>query len=56
MENIQILVFFEPKLIFQQILLVESLILFFLIHIPIRNLNFTMEKLRKQHIFSFEGR
>jgi len=26
-----------------------------LIHISIRNLNFTMEKLRKQHIFSFKG-
>jgi len=52
MENIQILLLFDPNMILKQILLLYS----FFIHIAIRNLNFTMEKLRKQHISSFKGR
>jgi len=50
MENVQLILLFKSKLILKQIVLIDSLLVLFLIffkYISIRNLNYTIEKLRK---------
>ena len=56
MENIQNLLLFEPQLILKANSSGRHLNIIILIHILLRNLNFTIEKLRKQHISSFKGK